>query len=479
MIFNFGQKYKKLSENNQRQEQAVKNLRTEVAELNSSILYWTEKQEAFRGTKYDTYDSQISIANSMYNGTAAWGVNQMGAVLGSRVGFIMPKGFKVFPVIEGMNNIDNEINFAKNFIAFNGLAKENVLHFLEEGELEGKILFKLFFDTTTLYIPVGEEKPAKGMTSVRYISQVSNPYSVKVNPNDYMMIESATYRQGGKDETVNEPELIYRKFGGRLDQINETSSKVLKVLTQIENLDRCLRDLREINHMFAAPILHCQTDNAEDAIKQSEAADRSNLKIGRMSFHTGVLGYAQPTMTGVDSLYKEIVVLAEMIAFNTGVPVHYWFPELATNRATAEDISYGLINSATSSERTIWEGLLEEMINKAIAIYNSKAKMTQLRQGVLKVKIPVFTEKDWERLTGFWMTLWSQKGITLRTLLNMIPEDIDVEKEIGELEAAKDEAFDKMRANGLFDNKTDEEDKDVGNKNGNKDQKETSLQAQK
>ena len=105
--------------------------------------------------------------------------------------------------------------------------------------------------------------------------------------------------------------------------------------------------------------------------------------------------------------------------------------------------------------------------------------MTPLRQGVLKVKIPVFTEKDWERLTGFWMTLWSQKGITLRTLLNMIPEEIDVEKEIGELEAAKDEAFDKMRANGLFDNKTDEEDKDVGNKNGNKDQKETSLQAQK
>ena len=172
-------------------------------------------------------------------------------------------------------------------------------------------------------------------------------------------------------------------------------------------------------------------------------------------------------MTGVDSLYREIVVLAEMISYNTGVPIHYWFPELATNRATAEDISFGLINSATSRERKIWEGMLEEMINKAIRIYNDKSKMTPLRQGMLKVEIPVLTKEDWERFTGVWLPLFNAKGITLRTLLSKLPDDLDVEKEIEEVQAEKEAAFERMKENGLFQAQLnqDEEDEDGGKGN--------------
>jgi len=460
-----GKKLKAITQENTELKNQYKNLSAQVALLDSSILTWTENRQNFRGTKYNSYDAQISAANLMYNGTAYWGVNQIAALVQARIGFIMPKGFKIIPKVA---NIDNELKFIKNFIEFNGLAKENIYHFLSEGELDGKVLFWLKYDTKIPFIPDGETKPATGMTSVRYISQLSKPYKVNVDPNDYMLIKEAVWKDANsKEHSIKEPDLVYRKFGGRLDNANETSSKILKVLTQIEDLDRALRDWREMDHLFATPIPDCEVENAEDATNMATAFNKANFKAGKMFFHTGKLGYAQPTMSGAEMLYKEIVVLAEMISFNTGVPVHYWFPELATNRATAEDISYGLINSATSRERNIWEGLLEEMINKAIAIYNVGFKLTPLRQGVVTVQIPVLTKEDWERFTATWLPLFNAKGITLRTLLSKLPDDLDVEKEIEEVQAEKDAAFERMKENGLFQAQLnqDEEDEDGGKGN--------------
>lgn len=472
MKFLTGKKYSQLSAAVQEvntQKKQLDEFRAQVAELSDNILYWTEKATKYVGNKYSTYKEQITAANAMFNGTADWGCNQMAAVVEARVGFIVPRGFKVVAKRDGA---DAELAFAQNFVEFNSLDKENIYHFATEGELDGKVLFHLSFDSKNEFTPAGEDNPIRGMVSVRYISEASNPYTIKTKPDDYMDIESAIYRKGGDDNnkvTVAEPDLVYRKFGGRLDNANETSSKVLKVLAQIENLDRALRDWREINHLYASPIPENETTTVEEAQANAEAMNKKNFKPGKMFFHTGKFGFAQPSMTGVDALYKEIVMLAEMIAFNTGVPVHYWFPELATNRATAEDISWGLINSATSRERNIWEGLLEEMIDKAIAIYNGNAKMTPLRQGMLKVEIPVITREDWERFTAVWLPLFNAKGITMRTLLSKLPDDIDVDAEVEAVQEEKDAAFERMKENGLFQAQLDkdhEEDDENGRNNG-------------
>jgi hypothetical protein len=453
MKFLSGSEFRKFKASVQEISDQNKTLRGQVAELSDNILYWTEKATNYRGAIYNTYALQVSAANAMFNGTSDWGGNQLSALVQARASFIIPRGFKVVSKVKGA---DAELNFAKNFIAFNALAKENIYHFAIEGELDGKVLFNLGFDPNTKYTPAGDSKPAKGMTTVRYLSQASNPYTVYVKNGDYMAIEKAVYKPGGEmatnePKTILEPTLVYRKFGGRLDSPNETSSKILKVLTQIENLDRALRDLREINHLFATPIPHNQVDTAEEAESNATAMNKSNFKPGKMFFHRGTFGMIQPAMTGVDALYKEIVMLAEMISFNTGVPVHYWFPELATNRATAEDISWGLINSATSRERNIWEGLLEEMINKAIAIYNDGSKLTPLRQGLLKVEIPVITKDDWERFTAVWLPLFNAKGISMRTLLEKLPDELDIDAEMQAVQEEKDAAFERMRESGLFD----------------------------
>jgi hypothetical protein len=468
----WGKKHSRSSVSVQEIEKQNQHLRSQVAELSDNILYWTEKATKYVGNKYGNYKEQVAAANAMFNGTADWGCNQLGAVVESRVSFIIPRGFKVLP--KGKDRAEAEMKFVQNFIEFNSLNQENIYHFATEGELDGKVLLHLLYDNKTEYVPIGESKPMKGMTSVRYISEVSNPYSVKVDPKDYMMVESATYLPGGdeaKKQTILEPVMVYRKFGGRLDNANETSSKVLKVLTQIENLDRALRDWREINHLYATPIPENECGSVEEASANSEAMNKANFKPGKMYFHTGKFGFAQPAMTGVDALYKEIVMLAEMISFNTGVPVHYWFPELATNRATAEDISWGLINSATSRERNIWTGLLEEMIDKAIAVYNKGAKLTPLRQGMLKVEIPVITREDWDRFTAVWLPLFNAKGITMRTLLSKLPDDLDVEAEVEAVQQEKDEAFERMKENGLFQaqiNQDEEEDEDnAGNRENN------------
>ena len=63
--------------------------------------------------------------------------------------------------------------------------------------------------------------------------------------------------------------------------------------------------------------------------------------------------------------------------------------------------------------------------------------MTKLKEGLIKVSIPVVTKEDWERFIDVWVPLFSTKGITHRTLLSKLPDDIDIEKEVKELEAEK------------------------------------------
>jgi hypothetical protein len=451
-------------------KKSITALNAQVQELYGSILTWQESVQNYRGNKYNTYESALAAANSMYIGTADWGVNQFGAAVGARASFIMPRGFKLV----AKKNADEELAFANNFVNFNDLPKENAMQFIIESEIEGKILLALVYDDKTEFIDDKQSISKTGMVSVRFISQVSNPYKIITDPLDYMLIKNAEYTINGETEprTIEEKYFIYRKFGGRMNQPNETSSRVLKCLTQIENLDRALRDFRELDHLFAVPIPANEVETAEEATDNAAAMDKTNWKPGKMFFHRGKFSFQQPTLTGAEMLYKEIVVLAEMISFNTGIPVHYWFPELATNRATADDISFGLVFSSTVREREIWRGLLEELIDKAIVFYNEKNNTT-LRQGMIKVEIPVITKDDLARLETFWLRALSEEAITQKTFLSHVP-DIDVDAELEALQEDKDEAFEKMKSTGIFDEKPDDENNDGGNENvGNQNKEKT------
>lgn len=465
----FGKSYKALETEF---AETKRQFNAKIQELSGSILSYQEYVSPYRGTKYNTYETAVAQAALMYEGTADWGVNQFGSLVQARSSFIMPRNFKLKMKSGG----DEEFLFATNFMNFNDIPEENSHQFIIESEIEGKILLALSWDDKTPYIDDAKNVEQTGMVSVRFISQTSTPYVVNVDPKDYMLIKNAQYTIEGQTEKTTLPEnrIVYRKFGGRINQPNKTTSRTLRCLTQIENLDKALRDLRELNHLFAVAIPDLTVETKEDAADARDALDRLNFKPGKAVVHTGKFAFVQPTMTGTDMLYKEIVVLAETISYNTGIPVHYWFPELATNRATADDISFGLVFSSTARERDIWRGLFEELIDKAIMLYNEKASK-KLRQGMIEVEIPVVTKDDLDRLESFWLRALSEKAITHKTFLSKIP-DIDVEEELEGIKTEADENFQRMKENGMFGMDNGEGD-ETGNKEADNARKEeTNLQ---
>src|SRR4030042_604965 len=71
---------------------------------------------------------------------------------------------------------------------------------------------------------------------------------------DYTNYLSGAWTPSGSDEVKLEPpNFVYKKFGGRVNDPNDAAPKIMKCLTQVDNLDKALRDLRETDRLFAAP----------------------------------------------------------------------------------------------------------------------------------------------------------------------------------------------------------------------------------
>jgi hypothetical protein len=337
---------------------------------------------------------------------------------------------------------DAEWAFCKSFLEYNDLDKEIAQEFAKEAEIEGKILLKLFWNATDQQI------------AVRFISWADKQYEVITDPQDYLWYKQVKWTPPGANriETLNEPEFVYKKFGGRISEPNSACPKVMKCLTQIENLDKALRDLREINNLFAGPVPDIECATAEEATAANDELKNINFgKIRKIFAHTGAFNYKQPTMQGVDSLIAEIEMLAKMISGTTGVPVHYLgLLDLLRNRATGENL-YELLYGATSKEREIWKGVYKELITKAMIIYNTNAESTrqmskekQLEPNKVNINIPTISQEQWDRLEKVLLPAALGGKITDEYFLSQIP-GMNIEEEMARKERAQNAELDQAR----------------------------------
>jgi len=392
-------------------------------QMSQNILELTEEEKRFKGNEYNSYDKAILEIEKKYNGTAQWGVLQTGNIIDLRGVFIMADGLRIMPKNEKKEPAENEMNFCDAFMRYNNLDEEVPAEFAKEAEIEGRILLKLFWDEKS------------NMVAVRYKSWTTTKYTIKSDPQDYLKYIEASWKnfKTQKEENIDEPDFVYKKFGGRVSDPNTAAPRIMKCLTQIESLDKALRDLREINRLFSAPILEIELENGTDIVQAKEDIEKLNWKIGKMLPHTGKLGYVQPTMTGVDALEKEIITLAKMISGTTGTPVHFLgLPDLLSNRATADNLMQ-LIFGSTLKERKTWKGAFEEVISKAMAIYNKQNKIDQktnkLDPTKIKVDIPFISEEHWLHLEKVLLPAVLAGKISDELFLSLIP-GIDAKEEM-------------------------------------------------
>lgn len=412
--------------------------------VRDDILSLVDSATGYTGNAYSTYGQAVAEIDRKYNGTADWGVMQTGSIIDLRAAFIIGDGIKVSEKKEGA---EREIEWTEKFLEYNDLDKEVAQEFAKEAEIEGKIALKLALEEDK----EKEKSEDKYMVSARFISWLDKKYKIETNPKDYLDYQKLTWKATGqtKGETLEAKEFVYKKFGGRIMNPNEAAPKIMKCLTQIENLDKAGRDWREINHIFAGPILYAKCENQKEVTDVLARLADKNFKIKRVTAGTSELMFIKLDVSGIDSLEKEIISLVKLISGTTGIPVHFLgFVELMSNRATAENLME-LINAATTKERQTWIGAYEETIRKAMTMWNNGAesgmsKEKQLDPDKIKVDIPVITKEHYERIEKIYLPAAIAGKISDEAFLTMIP-GLDVKTELERKEANEQSELERIK----------------------------------
>jgi len=439
--------------------------------IKDDILSLLDATTTYKSNSYPSYESAIVEINRKYNGTADWGVMQTGAIIDLRAAFIIGDGITVSEQEEGA---EKELEWTEKFLEYNDLDEEVAQEFAKEAEIEGRIALKLALEDDKEEDEAGEEKEEKKKEykiSVRFISWQDKKYKVIPNPLDYLDYQKLEWKKTAthKAETLDAKEFVYKKFGGRIMNPNEAAPKIMKCLTKIEDLDKALTDWRQINHIFAGPILYAECENENEVKKVLAALADKNFKIKRVTAGTSKLIFVKLDISGVESLEKEIEDLVKMISGNTGIPVHFLgFVDLMSNRATADTL-IEMVNAATTKERRIWIGAYKEVIKKAMIMWNNAAekgmsKEKQLDPNKIKVDIPIITKEHYDRIEKIFLPAAIAGKISDETFLTMIP-GLDVKAELERKEEKEKSELEQIKAENK-DLKTDNLEKNLFKKEG-------------
>jgi hypothetical protein len=395
----------------------VKELRKQVQDLQHSVnilLGEVTQTKSYVGNSYQDYKTAIAELAKKYEGTADWGVLQVGNIIDIRSAFIIGQGLKIVPD----KKTSREYDFIQKFFKYNNLDEEMPQELAKEAEIEGRCLVRL--------IPNEEKK----QIDIRFISYSENSYKVTTASDDYQKYEKVTYRdtKNSNDITLEENEFVYKKFAGRLSKVNDLMPKTAKVLTQCENLDKALYDWRRINSLFATPTPVIECEDSNDAKAISEKIENINWRIGKLL----ILSKAKFNLVGADAagttaLEKEIIALAKVISGATGVPVHFLgYPDLMSNRAVSTDL-FEAINASTNKERNIWTGFYEELFYKALIMANKFNFGFKPDANAVKAQILQVTEAKIRELVEVWLPIYNSGVVDLDYMLGKIP-DADPEK---------------------------------------------------
>ena len=427
MQINFGPSRHKIQE----LEGEVKKLRKAQELLVDNILAVQENEVTYTGNAYKTYSDAVEEISDKYSGIADWGSVQVGNIVDIRAAYIIGQGIKIKAVDD---QAEAELEFAQKFIETAGLDHELAQDLAREAEIEGKILIKIFPIQLQQPVIMGQPEPPLQI-GMRWISWTTNKYTVNVDEEDYLKIINVTWQPMSKPLVTLLPDaFVYKRFAGRLDVPNDTMPRVGKCLTQIENLDKALRDWRQINKLYAAPTPEIECANAQQAQSVNAEIKSINWKIGKFFAHTGAFNYKQPSSEGQKAIESEIITLMKLISGATGVPIHFLgAPELTTKYGAANEGLLELIAMSTSKEREIWRGAYKELLTKAMKLWNATTKKTPLDPEKIDIELPQITKEQWDRVTATWLELYTAGAISLQTLLEQIP-GLDVEEELAEKE---------------------------------------------
>lgn len=435
-------------------EAELQNLKEESARKiqNLQISFYTtsrnaaeSQQEKYAWNRYLTYDLAVSEIHRMYNCQAPWGIT-IGGLIDLRSAFVGGHGIEIDQVLPDSGR---EKAFVEKFLEINGLNSAGFLKLLREPEKEGKCLLKLIHDPEFewKWMDKKREVPESGIVKVQHLSWIEYGYNITGEVENNEVAEKAVYKNiEKKDITLKAPEFVYRRWRGPSNKIDEATSVFQRVIDHVIGLEKAYFDQRLNNHLFAAPKPLIVCENKQQANEMNEILNENsegyNIASRRIMIIVGDFKYAQPP-TNVD-LQNEISTHRKAISFHTGIPEQFLGD---SSGVRGKDLSENLmegVDHAMEGDRQVAEGMLNELVRKAIIMVNGKT--TALKEDAIKIRIGKITAADWNRIVAIWMPAATDNLVSHETFLEKIP-GLDVEQELERLEKEGEEKKKKQEEN--------------------------------
>ena len=385
---------------------------------------------------YTDYGAQVGETYRKYNSFASFGCQQTRAVVDLRVAFICGEGISVSAKDE------NTSEWIESFFEKNKLDGTNFINAVKGSEMAGQSLFLL--------------KPALWQGDELYVRSLRIPYRITMpyRPvySDSLAKDEVTaimIKKEGMWVDMGFPNFVYVRTGGDDANSEGPVTKVGVILTDLENYDRAIKDMRRNNHVFARITPNFQTKNSTETDSVVKWLTGKKWKIGEAVVGTAEFEYKTPKAGAHENLESELAATIKTISGVTGIPVHWLgYVDLMSNRSTAESL-YELIKNKTIIERSEWESALRLIIIKAMELYidNGGTDLRKLDRD-FQVRLPLIDFGNFIDLDRALSIDYSDEAISIDDYRNNIP-GIDPTKtaRVIEIEKEKDKA--ELKAVGL------------------------------
>lgn len=383
--------------------------------INTSIPGTTN---AFR-----TYESQVTETYKKYNGRSDFGVAQTRAVIDLRTAMIAGEGISI-------STRDPKLStWVEKFLTENNLSKgPSLVKAVKGSEMCGQSLFKLIVD-----------KKEPGNVKIKVLRAPylpGRPFRVIPEMSDLFIkgFKDIEYRKESNGQieewcTIGKIDnIIYVRTGGDDWAYGNDwggygpTTKVGVVLTDIENYDRAIKDMRRNNHITArvTPVFETKDDNSAKSLKKM--LEGLKWKIGKAFIGSAKFRYESPNSGAHENLKTELVATIKNISATTSVPVHWFaFVDLMSNRSTADSL-YEMIKHGTTNERTEWETALYNLILKAQELYIDSGgdKLSKINTD-FQVRLPLLDFSNFLEKVKALEIAYADEAISIDDYRNSIP----------------------------------------------------------
>ena len=379
---------------------------------------------------FTSYESQVRATYAKYNSRESFGNQQTRTVVDLRTAFIAGEGLSV------VADKEQTKKWIKDFLFRNRLNGVSFINAVKGTEMAGQALFIL--------------KPTLWRDGSLYTKALRIPYTTKraykpVYVDDMVKDEvfDILVRKDGVWVSAGFSNFIYVRTGG--DDVNDEGpvTKVGVVLTDLENYDRAIKDIRRLNHVLARVTPVFQTKNDTETTSITKQLNDSKWKIGTSYIGSAEFSYETPGEGAHRNLISELVSTVKTISGTTGVPVHWFgYVDLMSNRSTAESL-YELIKNQTINERTEWESALYEMIVKAQELFIDSGGTGLSLDLNFQVKLPLLNFGQFlERIRAYSLA-YADTAISIDDYRNAIPgiDPAETEKAVEAERKEKEKLF--------------------------------------